>query len=172
MRQMVMFGVFVGMLASTAVAIQPIGADQFSVQRNAKVTLVDSQEYLLRARNTLRLAQEGGYGHIKKRDLELMVKAMADLEAVLGNHDDSKELTTDEKLSVTNAQEVLRAIAQSDDKSRMVCERVQEIGSRVSSRLCLTVGERERRAKEAAATTDTIMRTVCIANENHPCHEK
>lgn len=169
MNQTVMFGVFVAMLASTVVAIESTESDQFATQRNAKITLVDSQEYLLRARNTLALAQQGGYGHIKKKDLELMVKAMADLEAILGNHDDSKELTTDEKLKVANAQEVMRAIAKSDDKSRIVCERVQEIGSRVSSKLCLSVGERERRAKEAAATTATIIRDICIAGEGKPC---
>ena len=169
MKQTVMFGVFVAMLASAAVAIESTGPDQFSTQRHGKITLVDSQEYLLRARNTLELAQQGGYGHIKKRDLALMVKAMADLEAILGNHDDSKELTTDEKLKVANAEEVMRSIAQSDDKSRMVCERVQEIGSRVSSKLCLTVGERERRAKAAAETTTDIMRTVCAPGEGNPC---
>ena len=79
------------------------------------------------------------------------------------------ELQPEERIELYNAQETIVAMVRNDDKGRMVCKKEIRLGSRMPTTECLTVAQREEKARSARAGTNDTMRTVCIPGEGNPC---
>ncbi|MCW8807435.1 MAG: hypothetical protein OQK79_04875 [Rhodanobacter sp.] len=124
------------------------------------VRIDDVKAYLDRTRDVIALARSGGYGPIKTSDLDRAVAAQAQIEMLLGNRSDANGLTGDQKRELANAQETINSIVRADDKNRIVCTRALRTGSRLPTRECMTVAQREARAASARKATDELQRSL------------
>ncbi|MCB1588679.1 MAG: hypothetical protein KDI56_07235 [Xanthomonadales bacterium] len=118
---------------------------------------------------SLQLAREGVYGDIKAADMERLQQSRDKIATLLDGHATATELHPDQRIELYNAQELIISIIRNDDKNRKVCERVKQAGSRVTKRECLTVAEREQRARAARDAAARMQRVDCVPGVGNPC---
>lgn len=138
---------FLTVLLSPASAAEPPASGPAATRPVQRIN--DVSEYLQKVRDTMNLAHNGGYGAIKKKDMERAVAAQSEIEQLLVDRTDGSSLTEDQLIRLANDQEVINSIIRADDKSRIVCTRLPSTGSRLPVKECMTVAEREYRAKQA-----------------------
>jgi hypothetical protein len=135
----------------------------------APAEMTRAGEILEEADLSLRLARRGEYGPIKRSDLADLEQAHADLHRLLEGHEAPEELDNDDRIALFNAQHRITAIVGSDDKNRKICKRIAVTGSRVAAVECLTVAEREARARAASRMAGEAQRGFCIPGEASAC---
>jgi hypothetical protein len=123
-------------------------------------------EILEEADLSLQLARRGEYGSIKRRDLRELEAAHATMHRLLEGHDAPEDLENEDRIELFNAQHKITAIVGSDDKNRKICKRVAVTGSRVAAVECLTVAERESRARAASRMAGEVQRNICIPGQD------
>jgi hypothetical protein len=106
-----------------------------------------SEKLLQEIDQILTLARDGDYGRIKAGDMGRLDELRAMVAGLLADQPNPRALKADDRLAIFNAQEEITAIVRNDDKNRKVCKRVTGTGSRLAKAECLTVAEREARAK-------------------------
>ncbi|MFA6986434.1 MAG: hypothetical protein WC213_09530 [Arenimonas sp.] len=122
--------------------------------------IVDAKEYLARINNTLEMASRGEYGQLR-RGSDVRLRAARDrIAKVLEGHATTAELEGDERVVLINAEEVIKSVIRNDDKSRIVCAYIPGTGSRLAKKECMSIAEREARAKEARRVASEHMRAV------------
>lgn len=119
---------------------------------------------------SVELAREGGYGRLKRGDTAKLEKARDVINELLEGHADPAQLPAEERLEVHNAQQLIAGILGKDNKDRVVCKRAASLGSRVAGTECMTVGQREARARASRENTSFAQRENCIPGETSSCN--
>ena len=93
----------------------------------------------------------GGRYEFLKNDERAKIEArMATMENVLEKHAGQNDLSTNDKITLVNAQEEVNSILKHNDANRLICESRAPIGSNLPVKTCRTYGEVERQRGEAA----------------------
>lgn len=129
----------------------------------------DAQAYLAKIDQTLALAANGQYGSLKRGSAEKLQVERERIANVLANRTTVADLPVDDRIAIQNAEDAITAILRNKDKDRMVCTREAKTGTRFATTECITIAEREARAKSAAESTSNVQRDACIPGENNPC---
>lgn len=154
---------------SAALALASAAAPTTLIAAEAEAAPTRAGEILDEADLSLQLARRGEYGPINRRDLRELEAAHADLHRLLEGHDAPEELENDDRIALFNAQHKITAIVGSDDKNRKICKRVAVTGSRVAAMECLTVAERESRARASRTMVGDAQRGFCLSGEASRC---
>jgi hypothetical protein len=156
------------MVSQSALAI-PAGEDSTS-RADARVAEIgDAREFVREVNDTLTMAKAGTYGAIAAKDVDRLDAAVATINRLLQGQQRATDLGPDQRIELYNAQEEMVAILRNDEKNRVVCERVTITGSRVGKRECMTVAQREERARAARESTDRQQRVDCVPGETSIC---
>jgi hypothetical protein len=131
--------------------------------------ITDADAFVAEIDQALVMAQKGAYGTLSKKATFNLHASRDVIANLLKGHANALELKPDDRIAVYNAQEEITAILRNKDKYRMVCRKEQEIGTRVQTTMCMTVGEREARAKAAAESTTGLQRETCVPGETSSC---
>jgi hypothetical protein len=170
--------VVVGLLAicSSAQARLIAQNDSLAVRADANAAKIsDAAGFLEEIQGHVDLAREGEYGRLRRGDLQKLESANQRIHTLLRDRATALDLDPEQRIALYNAQEAIRAIVRNDDRGRMVCLREPTTGSRIPTTECLTVAEREARARTARNSIDRLMRNVCFASssanpeEAHDC---
>ena len=133
--------------AGTALAF-PAKDSSRGAHADAYVATISSASiFLEELEHTVAMAMDGDYGRIKGADVDRMLAAQKTIKSLLAGHDNARHLQPDERIALYNAQEAIKAIVRNDEKNRKVCKRVAGTGTRLAKAECMTVAEREARAK-------------------------
>jgi len=132
-----------------------------------KITDVDA--LIAQTDQWVAMASNGVYGPINRGDLKRLETARDTVYDVLNGHASPRELAQDELVALYNAQELITAILKKDDKNRMICKREAKTGSRLWGTECMTVAERESRARIASENTGMQQRLDCSVGETSSC---
>lgn len=116
------------------------------------------------------LAREGEYGRLKRGDTAKLEKARDRIHDLLEGQTDPAQLPDASRIEVHNAQQLIAGILGKDNKDRMVCKREASLGSRVAGTECMTVGQREARARASRENTGFAQRGNCIPGETSSCN--
>lgn len=149
-----------GFAAAGAVDTSPVG--------NAAQTS-DAQEYLANIDRVVSKALNGEYGKLKRGADAKLRGARERIASLLSGHATTTELQPEDRVALVSAEEMIKATILNKDQNRVVCTYSAEIGSRVSKKECMTVAEREERARLAREATDNAMRGVCVPSETSSC---
>ena len=131
--------------------------------------ITDAQAFVDEIDETLAMARDGTYGAIKKGSMVQAETARNKIARLLEGHENAMELPPEERIELYNAQETIVAMVRNDDKNRMVCKKEIRLGSRMPTTECLTVAQREEKARGARDGTNDTMRAVCYPGEGNPC---
>jgi hypothetical protein len=129
----------------------------------------DTAKYLAELDGAIALAKSGQYGKLKRGSEQALADARQTIGNLLRDGVDPRQLKPEERIALFNAHQTIESILRKDDKSRMVCTREAEIGSRVTTTRCMTVGEREEQARAAQRSTDSVQRNVCTPGPGSAC---
>ena len=90
------------------------------------------------------------YSEIDVADREKVKAALARMATALDQTGGMAQLGEQQKVAVFNDQELVNGIlTRAGEDSRLVCERVQKVGSHRMTNQCLTVAERRRATEQA-----------------------
>lgn len=131
--------------------------------------ITDAEAFLDEIDETLAMAREGTYGPLKKGSMVQAESARDKIARLLEGHENAMELQPDERIELYNAQETIVAMVRNEDKDRMVCKKEIRLGSRMPTTECLTVAQREEKARGARAGANDSLRNVCVPGEGQPC---
>lgn len=131
--------------------------------------IVDSTEYLSGIERTVELAMRGEYGLLRRGADRRLGSARDRIAALLKGHPTTSELKPKDRIDLVNAEEVIKAIIRNDDKDRLVCKYEAATGSRVATKECLTIAQREARAKQARRSVAESRQRVCFPGEGQSC---
>jgi hypothetical protein len=110
----------------------------------------------------LEMARRGDYGRLSRSDLAAVETAHRTVHSILGGVDSLDQLAP-EQLAVVNAAITdINELLQVDDKNRRICKRISVTGSRLGAMECLTVTERELRAKSYRNIAGELQRGFCM----------
>ena len=167
MSSRIVVAMFLSILLSSTAAAEPASSDPAGAQATVPhvESIGDVKIYLERTRNVIALARSGGYGPIKKQDMDRAVAAQAQIESLLSSRNNAADLTNVQQLDLANAQETINSIIRSDQKGRLVCKQVPVTGSRLATKECLTVAEREARATQARETAHDLQINLGCARD-------
>jgi hypothetical protein len=161
------------MVSSAVFARATAAGDPASAAERATANaerIPDAEAFLDELETTVKLAQSGGYGPLGRAKMARLDSASIRINALLKGHSSAMELDPKDRLALYNAQETITATLNSDDKSRTICRRSAATGSRLWKTECMTVAEREARARASRESASRLQRTsVCYAGEGNSC---
>ncbi|GAB2504158.1 hypothetical protein [Arenimonas alkanexedens] len=131
--------------------------------------ITDADAFVDEIDETLTLARDGTYGRIKRGSMVQAESARNKIADLLEGHETAMELQPEERIELYNAQELIVAMIRNDEKGRMVCKKEIRLGSRMPTTECLSVAQREEKARAGRAGTNDTMRTICNAGEGQSC---
>ena len=129
----------------------------------------DLAKYIGEIDRAIAMAKSGGYGKLERGSEARLAKARQEIGDLLKNTSDPRELPAEQRIALFNAHQVIESTINKQDKSRVVCTRERKTGSRVGITECLTVGEREERAKISSAMARDQQRVTCSTGETSSC---
>ena len=129
----------------------------------------DTGKYLDELDHTIKLAIDGQYGKLPKGSGDRLTQAREEIGALLKGDVDPRTLPPEQRIALFNAHQTIESIVRKNDKDRVVCTREAQLGTRVTTTQCLTVGEREERARAAQRGTESIQRSVCTPGPGNSC---
>jgi hypothetical protein len=91
----------------------------------------------------------GEYSRFNEADIAKMRRAQDDVFQMLSGVTSLDQLNLDQKTSLSNSLDIIKATLLSDEGNRLICYRERKIGTNIVAKRCETVAEREARAKEA-----------------------
>lgn len=92
----------------------------------------------------------GEYSHFSEADIAKMKRAQDSVFSMLSGVDSLDQLNLDQKTSLSNSLDMIKATLLADEGNRLICYRERKIGTNIVTKRCETVAERNARAKEAA----------------------
>jgi hypothetical protein len=148
----------VGVLALSSAGYESAAASERNQARadlpQGQVELiVDAKEYMERINNTVTLATKGEYGPLRRGAGARLRYSRDRIMELLEGHATTTELDGKERVALVNAEEAIKSVIRNDNRDRMVCVLAPGTGSRIATRECMTVGQREDRAKAARRVT-------------------
>ena len=163
-------GCLLGLSLPALAIAQSADSDATPANATAEVErITDAGAFLAEIERSLEMARNGEYGKLRRSQMSDLQDARDEIVLLLEGHATATELPPEERIVVYNAQEVMSSILRKDDKERVICEKTVKIGTRLGTTECLTVGQREARARIASESTGNVQRTVCVAGEGNPC---
>ena len=102
----------------------------------------------------------GEYSHFSEADIAKMKRAQDSVFSMLSSVDSLDQLNLDQKTSLSNSLDVIKATLLSDEGNRLICRRERKIGTNIVAKRCETVAERNARAKEAQEQMREMAPTV------------
>ena len=102
----------------------------------------------------------GEYSRFSEADVAKMKRAQDNVFSVLSGVDSLDQLSLDQKTSLSNSLDVIKATLLSDEDNRLICHRERKIGTNLVAKRCETVAERNARAKEAQEQMRQMAPTV------------
>jgi len=130
---------------------------------------VDMAKYIGEIDRALAMAKDGGYGKLERGSEARLTRARQTIGDLLQNVSDPRTLPPDQRIELFNAHEEIATILHHQDKARVVCTRERKTGSRLSTTECLTVGEREERARISSELARETQRELCVPGETSSC---
>jgi hypothetical protein len=109
----------------------------------------DAKEYLADIDHTLLMASKGEYGKLRRGADARMRAERERMANLLNGHASTDELTPAQQVALANSEEVFKSILHNEDKSRIVCTFGANTGSRIATKECMSVADREERARRA-----------------------
>ena len=143
--------------------------DAAKADAKAEEISADSDKYLGELDEAIKFAKQGQYGKLPKGASDRLDALRGTIGTLLDGGQDPRALEPEQRLALFNAHQEIESIIKKDDKSRMVCTRDAEPGSRLAKTSCLSVGEREERAREAARGTHSMQNNVCTPGPGNAC---
>lgn len=99
------------------------------------------------------------YSEITDAQRQDVRNALAIIADKLGDKASTAELATNDRAEVLQAQQKLNTVlADAAKESRVVCTRVQAVGSHLSTNKCMTVAARRRASEENASTLNRSLK--------------
>jgi hypothetical protein len=129
----------------------------------------DTGRYLDELDQAIKLANDGQYGRLPRGSGGRLAEARQTIGNLLKDGVDPRSLKPEQRIELFNAHQTIESIIKKNDKDRIVCTRETNTGSRVSTTECLTVGEREERARMAQRGTESFQRAVCTPGPGNAC---
>ncbi len=102
----------------------------------------------------------GEYSRYSEADIAKMKRAQDSVFSMLSGVDSLDQLNLDQKTSLSNSLDVIKATLLSDEGNRLICRRERKIGTNIVAKRCETVAERNARAKEAQEQMREMAPTV------------
>ena len=102
----------------------------------------------------------GEYSRFSEADIAKMKRAQDNVFSMLSGVDSLDQLDLDQKTSLSNSLDMIKATLLSDEGNRLICYRERKIGTNIVSKRCETVAERNARAKEAQEQMREMAPTV------------
>ena len=130
---------------------------------------VDLAKYIGEVDRAIALAKAGGYGRLERGSEARLADARKVIGDLLKDVRDPRDLPPDQRIALFNAHETIESVIKKQDKSRVVCTRERKTGSRVGVTECLTVAEREERARISQLGTRDQQRMTCSPGETSTC---
>lgn len=109
----------------------------------------DADEFLLELNQSMKLARAGDYGKISKADFRKLNQARKVIAELLEGRSSARELEPEQRINLYDNQLLITSIIRDDQKNRQICKPVVPIGTRLPKAECMTVAQREVRAREA-----------------------
>lgn len=132
-------------------------------------SITDAAAFVEEVNETLENARQGLYGSIKANDLDRLDQAQDTITNLLDGEESAAKLPPEEQIDLYNAQELITSILRNDEKNRKVCLNIKTTGSRITKRECLTVAQREARARAAKDAAARAQRLDCVPGEGSRC---
>ena len=155
-------------LAVPAIAMEDPAIAQKADAQVERIS-ADLSKYIGEIDRAIAMAKEGQYGKLQRGSEARLTAARATIGDLLQNVSNPRDLPPDQRIALFNAHEEINSIINKQDKNRVVCTRERKTGSRLSTTECMTVGEREERARVAQAGTAAFQRAVCTPGEGNSC---
>ena len=96
------------------------------------------------------LADHQRYKEIKPEDQKTLIATLDKMDQRWQHADDLAHLSPEDRVSMANDQEVVNGIiTHASADSRVICERVEPIGSHMPQNICKTVAQRRRDQEQA-----------------------
>jgi hypothetical protein len=166
-------------LLAIAFASQAFGYAQQSTPSDPKLAArADEQvekiatnlaKYIGEIDRAIAMAKDGQYGKLQRGSEARLSNARQTIGDLLHDVSDPRQLSPDQRIELFNAHQEIASIINHQDKSRVVCTRERKTGSRLSTTECMTVGEREERARIASLGTQSMQQNVCTPGEGNAC---
>lgn len=87
------------------------------------------------------------YSEISQEERAKVTAALDRIEAVLDAQPDVQALQPDQRVAVTNDQElVTKILTRAGEDSRLICRRERALGSQMSTKQCMTAAQRRRQS--------------------------
>ena len=102
----------------------------------------------------------GEYSRFSEADIAKMKRAQDSVFTMLSGVDSLDQLNLDQKTSLSNSLDVIKATLLADEGNRLICHRERKIGTNIVAKRCETVAEREARAKAAQEQMREMAPTV------------
>jgi hypothetical protein len=164
---------FVSCLLALAVGAPVLALEDPSIAQRADAQVEkisdDLAKYIGEIDRAIAMAKEGQYGKLQRGSEARLTNARQVIGDLLQNVSNPRELQPEQRIALFNAHQEINSIINKQDKARVVCTRERKTGSRLATTECLTVGEREERARVAQAGTAAFQRAVCTPGEGNSC---
>ncbi len=115
------------------------------------------------------LARSGQYGKLSTRQIKLVNAALDTIQAIAQTNASLGDLDQTERRELRNSRIRMDKILRVRNKHRIVCTSEAKTGSRLGRQLCLTVAQREERARNSKRQARDLQRGYCIPGENARC---
>jgi len=131
--------------------------------------LSDPNAHIAKLDEQVRLAREGEYGPMNRARLAQLQTSRNKIERILRGKISGKELPMTEQLKVFTQQQRFTAALENANKDRIVCKRVAATGTRLAKAQCMTLAQREERARVAREGLLRVQRELCVPGEGQAC---
>jgi hypothetical protein len=114
-----------------------------------------------KATQAVELARKGEYGRLSSVQINMLVEARNRLTQLAKENASVDDFDSGEQRILDHALERINRLTRSTNKERLVCKKVVKTGTRFVTNECLTVAQREERAKSSRDRTEQIQRAIC-----------
>ena len=151
-------------------AAAPVAAEEPDTAARAEAATAEirnAKDYLRDMRTAVELAQKGEYGKLDSKERRTLDESYKRLHTLLDGHDSPTELPLDDRIEIFNAQERIVAILDRHPKDTMICRKKKSTGTRIPATECLTIAQREARARNAREAMDRLAKpNPCVSGQN------
>ena len=139
-------------------------ADESERAQAAMANIRDVPDYLRGMRDAVDLAKKGEYGKIDRKQRKTLEQSYDRLRELLAGRATPLELSLEDRIEVFNAQERIVAILERHPRDTMICRKKQNTGTRIPATECLTIAQREARARNAREAMDRLAKpNPCVS---------
>jgi hypothetical protein len=148
---------------STAVAFdgkEPQAAQQ--APSTSAPAATEAEARVAEADLQLSLAKTGQYGRLKRGDMDKIEASHQTMVGLLANVGEVADLTEQQQDQLEAAQSSISTLLRANDPNREVCKRAGKTGSRIGVMECLTIAQREARARASRNMIGELQRGFCV----------